>query len=91
MDSHLKVSEGFFLFVFYLLFYLGVELINNAVIVSGGQQRDSAKHTHVSILPQSPLPSQLPQNTEQSSLCYILVGLWGFWTCIPCPRSNCTF
>lgn len=25
------------------------------------------------------------------TLCYILVGLWGFWTCIPCPRSNCTF
>ena len=27
------------------------QLINNAVIVSGGQQRDSAIHTHVSILP----------------------------------------
>ena len=26
-------------------------LINNAVIVSGGQQRDSAIHTHVSFLP----------------------------------------
>ena len=33
------------------LFYVGVEPINNAVIVLGGQQRDSAIHTHISILP----------------------------------------
>ena len=31
--------------------YIGVQLINNVVIVSGGQQRDSA--IHVSILPKS--------------------------------------
>ena len=30
---------------------LSTELINNVVTVSGGQQRDSAVHTHVSILP----------------------------------------
>ena len=40
------------------------------VILSGGQHRDSVKHIHVSILPQSPLPSRLPQNTEQDSLCH---------------------
>ena len=39
-----------FLFLNYL-FYIGVEPINNAVIVLGGQQRDSAIHTHISILP----------------------------------------
>ena len=48
----------------YLLFQL-----NNAVIVSGGQRRDSAIPTHVSILPQTPLPSRLPHDTEQTSLC----------------------
>jgi len=55
---------------FNFLFYIGVELINNVVIVSGEQWRDSAIHTHVSILPQSPLPSRLPHNTEQSFLYY---------------------
>ena len=37
------------------LFCIGVQLINNAVIVSGEQQRDSAIHIHVSILPQTPI------------------------------------
>ena len=40
------------------------------MIVSGGQQRDSAIHIQVSILPQTPLPSRLSPNTEQSSLSY---------------------
>ena len=31
------------------------------MIVSGTQQSDSAVHIHVSILPQTPLPSRLPQ------------------------------
>ena len=35
------------------------------MIVSDGQQRDSAIHTRVSILPQTPLPSRLPHNIEQ--------------------------
>ena len=43
--------------------------VNNLVIVSGRQQRDSAIYIHVSILPQTPLPSRLPLNTEHSSLC----------------------
>ena len=37
------------------------------------QQSDSATHIHVSILPQSLLPSRLPHNIEQSSLWYKLV------------------
>ena len=45
-------------------------MINNAVIVSGGQQRDSAIHIHESILPQTSLPSRLPYNIEHSFLCY---------------------
>ena len=39
------------------------------MIVSGGLQRDSAIYIHVSILPQTCLPSRLPHNIEQSSLC----------------------
>ena len=40
------------------------------MIVSDAQQSDSAIHVHVSILPQTPLPSKLPYNIEQSTLCY---------------------
>ena len=39
-----------------MLFFIiiGVETVNNVVIVSDEQQRDSAVHIHVSILPQTP-------------------------------------
>ena len=40
-----------FFFQLKFLFCIGVCLINNVVIISGGQQRDSATHIHVSILP----------------------------------------
>ena len=51
-------------------FVLGYsQLTNNVVIVSGGQQRDSAVYVHESILSQTPLPSRLPHNIEQSFLC----------------------
>ena len=40
------------------------------MIISGRQQRDSAIHIQVSVLPETPLPSRLPHNIEQSSLCY---------------------
>ena len=43
---------------------LGTESINNVGIVSGGQERDSVIHIHVSILPQTSHPSRLPYNTE---------------------------
>ena len=42
----------------------------------GGQQRDSAINICVLILPQSPLPSRLPYNTEQSSVCYTAGPCW---------------
>ena len=43
-----------------LLFCTGVQLINNGVTVSGGQQRDSAVHIHVSILLHTPLQFNVP-------------------------------
>ena len=46
------------------------------MIVSHEQQRDSAIHVHVSILPQIPLLSRLPHNIEQNSLCYIVTPRW---------------
>ena len=46
------------------------------MVVSGGQQRDWAIHTHVSILPQTPLPSRLPHNIERSSLCDTVGPCW---------------
>ena len=46
------------------------------VIVLGRQQRDSAKHIHVSILSQTPLTSRLSYNIEQSSQCYTVGSCW---------------
>ena len=53
-------------FFFNFLFCIGIQPINNIVIVSGGQQRDSAIHTHISILPKT--PSHPAHNIEQSSM-----------------------
>ena len=52
------------------LFYIAVNSVNSVVILSSVQQSNSATHIHESILPQTPLPSRLPHNIEQSSLCY---------------------
>ena len=57
------------LFFFNFLFYIGVSLINNVVLVSGGQQSDSIIHIHVSILFQILFPTRSLHNIEQSSLC----------------------
>ena len=46
------------------------------MVVSGAQQRDSAVHIYVSILSQTPLPSRLPHNIEQSSLYYAVGPCW---------------
>ena len=46
------------------------------VIVSGGQHRDSTTHVHVSILPQTLLPSRLPRNPGQGSLCHTGGHCW---------------
>ena len=46
------------------------------MIVSGGQQKDSAIYIHVSILPQTPLLSRMQHNIEQSSLCCAIRPCW---------------
>ena len=58
------------------LFYIGIHLINNLVIVSGEEQRDSAIRIHVSILPQTPLLCRLPHDIEQSSLWHMVGPCW---------------
>ena len=58
---------------FFLTFYsvlLTIVIINNVVIVSGIQEWDSV------ILPQTPLPSRLPRNIDQSSLYYAVDPCW---------------
>ena len=74
--SCLSASASFYFFFLTFYFVLGYNrLTNNVVIVSREQRRDSAINTHVSIGPQTPLPSRLPHNMEQNSLCYtVLVG-----------------
>ena len=74
-------GRGLHSFYFSLDFYfvLGYSLLtNNVVIVSSEQLRDSAIRIHVPILPQTPLSSSLPHNTEQSSMCYTVDFCWLF-------------
>ena len=52
------------------------QLIINVVIVSSEQERYSAIHRHVFILPQTPLSSRLPHNAQQSSMCYTVGPCW---------------
>ena len=49
--------------------HLSVYPINNAVIVSGDQRSNLAIAIHVSSLPETPLPSRLPHNTEWDCRC----------------------
>ena len=63
-------------FSFNILFYIGVQLVNNVVLVSGVQQSDSVIHTHVPILFQILFPIRLLQNIEQGSLCYTVGPCW---------------
>ena len=58
------------------LFCIGVQPVNNVVTVSSGQHGDSVTYIHVSILPQTALPSRLPHNNEQNSLCYTVGTCW---------------
>ena len=52
---------------FVSLFYVGVQPIDNVVIIPRGQQSDSVTHIRD---PETPLPSKPPHNIEQSSLCH---------------------
>ena len=70
------------------LFYIGVWLINNVVLVSGVQvqKSDSALCTHISILFKILFPFRLLQSTEQTSLCYTVGPCWLFISDIAvCP------
>ena len=62
--------------------------MDNIVIVSGAQQSDSAIHIHVSILPQTPLPSRLPHNIEQSSPRSTVV-FFGSHNAASLPQGSC--
>ena len=64
-QGHWTMSKRIFL-TFYFVLDIADE---HGVIVSGGKQRDSATHIHVSVLPKPPSPSGLPPNIEQSSMC----------------------
>ena len=52
------------------------QLTNNVVTISEEQQRDSATHIYLSILPNTPLPSRLPYSIEQDSMCYTVSPCW---------------
>ena len=56
--------------------YIGPQLINNVVLVSGVQQSDSVIHIYVSIVFQILFPFRLLHNIEQSSLCYMVSPCW---------------
>ena len=58
------------------VFYIGVELINNVVLMSGVQQSDSVIHIYVSILFQILFPFRLFQKIERSSLCDTVDPCW---------------
>ena len=80
IDQPVQVFKKYFCFLYLLifkfLFYVGVELINNVVLVSGVQQGDSVIHIHVSIHFQILFPLRLLQDIEQSSLCYTIGPCW---------------
>ena len=66
----------FFFIIIKVLFYIGVYLINNDVLVTGIQQSDSVIPIQVSILFQILFPFKLLQNIEPSSLCYTVGPCW---------------
>ena len=72
MQKDLVVYLFYFLSI---LFCIGIQPINNVVIVLGEQQRDSSIHTHISILFQTPFPSRLPYSTGQSFLFLYSISL----------------
>ena len=67
------------------LFYIRLELINNVVLVSGMQQRDSAIHIHVAILFQILSPTMC----ISYSITLLSVVYWdGLLTAAPGYRGN---
>ena len=64
------------LFLNFIFYVGGVQLINNVAIVSGVQQRDSVMHIRLSILFQVLFPFRLLHYVEQSFLCYTAGPCW---------------
>ena len=74
-----------FYFLLNFLFCIGIELISNAVIVSGEQQSNSAINRHVSILPQT-LSYPGFHITLSSFMCYTVGPYWlSIWNVVVCP------
>ena len=51
-------------FILKILFYIGVRLMDNVVLILGAQQSDSVLHTHLSTLFQVPFPFRLFKTIE---------------------------
>ena len=72
------------------------QLTSNVVIVSGVLWRDSAIHIDISLLPQTPLPSRLPHDIGQNSMCSTVGPCWltilniaVFWVAAAKQRLSC--
>ena len=64
-------------YLFNFLFYIGVWLINNVMIVSRVQQSDSVIHIHVAHLLQILFPFGLLHNIEHGQRSLAGYGPWG--------------
>ena len=75
------ISQRFYYYLLISLFFyfIGVQPINNLVLISDAQQRDSALHIHVSILPQHSPPIQAEEEAyfPSSHFCAIEIILCG--------------
>ena len=74
---NLRLFFSLSLFIlFNFLFCIGVQPINSVVIVYDGQQRDSSIRYPCIHRPPNSLPSRLPHNTKQGSLCDTVGPCW---------------
>ena len=73
-----KETKGDFLepesFIKTFLFCIGVQPINNVVILSGEQQRDSAIHIHALVLPHLERSDSIAKNTQFPCM-HVLISL----------------
>ena len=67
LSAFWQQEPTFFKFTF--LFYIGVQLIYNVVLISGVRQSGCIIHIRISIFFSDSFPYRLLQNIEQSSLC----------------------
>ena len=88
ISSEIKYSRGNFS---RFLFYIGVYLINNVMLVSGVQQSDSVLHIHVYILFGILFSFRLLPNIEQSFPCYTVGPCWlSILITVVCTRQSQT-